>query len=95
MGESVPTIKRIHGRPNMNDKTKEGRLRIAPIYKHMMTILAEAEPDVKRFDEGNITAGRRFGRTLLKYKKLADAIPGGCGCGNRKKLLNKMFPYKK
>ncbi len=28
-------------------------------------------------------------------KKLADAIPGGCGCGNRKKLLNKMFPYKK
>jgi len=28
-------------------------------------------------------------------KKLADAIPGGCGCGQRRDALNKMFPYKK
>ena len=27
-------------------------------------------------------------------KKLADKIPGGCGCGKRKKKLNDMFPYK-
>lgn len=28
-------------------------------------------------------------------KKLADKIPGGCGCNKRKKKLNDMFPYKK
>ena len=27
-------------------------------------------------------------------KKLADAIPGGCGCGKRRDALNKMLPYK-
>lgn len=27
-------------------------------------------------------------------KKLADKIPGGCGCGKRKEALNKLFPYK-
>jgi len=28
-------------------------------------------------------------------KKLADNIPGGCGCNKRKETLNKIFPYKK
>ncbi len=28
-------------------------------------------------------------------KKLADSIPGGCGCGKRRDVLNKIFPYKK
>lgn len=28
-------------------------------------------------------------------KKLADSIPGGCGCGKRRDALNKIFPYKK
>ena len=28
-------------------------------------------------------------------KKLADKIPGGCGCKKRKETLNKIFPYKK
>jgi len=28
-------------------------------------------------------------------KKLADKIPGGCGCGKRKDKLNQMFPYGK
>ena len=28
-------------------------------------------------------------------KKIADAIPGGCGCSKRRDALNKMFPYKK
>ena len=28
-------------------------------------------------------------------KKLADKLPGGCGCNKRKKTLNKIFPYKK
>ena len=28
-------------------------------------------------------------------KKLADKIPGGCGCNKRKETLNKIFPYKK
>ena len=27
-------------------------------------------------------------------KKLADKIPGGCGCNKRKEKLNKLFPYK-
>lgn len=27
-------------------------------------------------------------------KKLADKIPGGCGCNERKNKLNKIFPYK-
>jgi len=28
-------------------------------------------------------------------KKLADKIPGGCGCSKRRDLLNKILPYKK
>ena len=28
-------------------------------------------------------------------KKLADSIPGGCGCGKRRDALNKIFSYKK
>mgnify|MGYP003121701817 FL=1 len=28
-------------------------------------------------------------------KKLADKIPGGCGCSKRKDKLNQMFPYGK
>tara|TARA_R100000935_G_scaffold43561_1_gene66027 strand:- start:38 stop:193 length:156 start_codon:yes stop_codon:yes gene_type:complete len=27
-------------------------------------------------------------------KKLADSIPGGCGCKNRQNILNDYFPYK-
>ena len=27
-------------------------------------------------------------------KKLADKIPGGCGCKKRKEKLNNLFPYK-
>tara|TARA_R110000824_G_scaffold10087_6_gene44798 strand:+ start:1252 stop:1431 length:180 start_codon:yes stop_codon:yes gene_type:complete len=27
-------------------------------------------------------------------KKLADKIPGDCGCKKRKEKLNNMFPYK-
>ena len=26
-------------------------------------------------------------------KKLADLIPGGCGCGKRRDALNKVFSY--
>jgi len=42
-----------------------------------------------------------LGDTIEKFtkatgiKKLADKIPGGCGCGARKEKLNKAFPYKK
>jgi len=28
-------------------------------------------------------------------KKIADKIPGGCGCSKRKEKLNKIFPYGK
>lgn len=40
------------------------------------------------------------GDTIEKFtkatgiKKLADKIPGECGCGKRKESLNKLFPYK-
>jgi hypothetical protein len=27
-------------------------------------------------------------------KRLADKIPGGCGCNRRKEALNKLLPYK-
>ncbi len=32
--------------------------------------------------------------TATGIKKLADKIPGGCGCKARKEKLNQMFPYK-
>jgi hypothetical protein len=41
-----------------------------------------------------------LGDTIEKFtkatgiKKLADKIPGGCGCQKRKQALNKMFPYE-
>ena len=40
-----------------------------------------------------------LGDTIEKFtkatgiKKLADSIPGGCGCEKRKEILNKKFPY--
>ena len=41
-----------------------------------------------------------LGDTIEKFtkatgiKKLADSIPGGCGCNKRKNILNNYFPYK-
>ena len=41
-----------------------------------------------------------LGDTIEKFtkatgiKKLADKIPGGCGCDKRKTALNKLLPYK-
>jgi hypothetical protein len=43
---------------------------------------------------------RGLGDTVEKFtkatgiKKLVDSMPGKCGCGARKKKLNKIFPYK-
>ena len=40
-----------------------------------------------------------LGDTIEKFtkatgiKKLANSIPGGCGCEKRKEILNKKFPY--
>jgi hypothetical protein len=31
--------------------------------------------------------------TATGIKKLADKIPGGCGCDHRKQWFNKNFPY--
>lgn len=28
-------------------------------------------------------------------KRIADKMPGGCGCAERKKTLNNLFPYAK
>ena len=42
---------------------------------------------------------RGLGDSIEKFtkatgiKKLADKIPGGCGCNERKEVLNRMFPY--
>ena len=33
--------------------------------------------------------------TATGIKKIADKIPGGCGCKARKEALNRMFPYGK
>jgi len=49
--------------------------------------------------ESNKSQG--LGDTIEKFttatgiKKLADRIPGGCGCKARKEALNRMFPYGK
>lgn len=48
--------------------------------------------------DNNISQG--LGDSIEKFtkatgiKKLADKIPGGCGCNKRKEILNKIFPYK-
>ena len=48
--------------------------------------------------ESNKSKG--LGDTIEKFtiatgiKKLADKIPGGCGCSKRKAALNSVFPYK-
>ena len=48
----------------------------------------------------NIMKSRGLGDTIEKFttatgiKKLADKIPGGCGCSSRKAKLNEYFPYK-
>tara|TARA_R100000388_G_scaffold30855_1_gene24153 strand:+ start:318 stop:470 length:153 start_codon:yes stop_codon:yes gene_type:complete len=42
---------------------------------------------------------RGLGDSIEKFtratgiKKLADMIPGGCGCDERKQWFNKNFPY--
>ena len=38
---------------------------------------------------------RGLGDTIENFKKLANSIPGGCGCSKRRDALNKVFPYKK
>ena len=49
----------------------------------------------------NKMESKGLGDTIEKFtkatgiKKLADKIPGGCGCNKRKAKLNKMFPYNK
>jgi hypothetical protein len=47
----------------------------------------------------NIMKSRGLGDSIEKFtratgiKKLADKIPGGCGCDERKQWFNKNFPY--
>jgi len=42
-----------------------------------------------------------LGDTIEKFtqatgiKKLANNIPGGCGCKEKKEILNNLFPYNK
>jgi len=42
---------------------------------------------------------RGLGETIEKFttatgiKKIADMIPGGCGCDHRKEWFNENFPY--
>jgi len=49
----------------------------------------------------NIMESKGLGDSIEKFtkatgiKKLADKIPGGCGCKKRKEKLNEIFPYKK
>ena len=47
----------------------------------------------------NIMKSRGFGDTIEKFtkatgiKRVADMIPGGCYCDERKQWFNKKFPY--
>jgi hypothetical protein len=58
--------------------------------------------EVKQLDaDGNVNfmESKGLGDTIEKFtkatgiKKLADKIPGGCGCHKRKNILNHYFPY--
>ena len=48
----------------------------------------------------SIMKDKGLGDTIAKFtkatgiKRLADSIPGGCGCKNRQNILNDYFPYK-
>ena len=49
----------------------------------------------------NKMESKGLGDTVEKFtkatgiKKLAESIPGGCGCQSRKEKLNNLFPYNK
>lgn len=55
---------------------------------------------VKNTKKAKTMESKGLGDSIEKFtkatgiKKLADKIPGGCGCGKRKEALNKLFPYK-
>ncbi len=62
--------------------------------------MREARPqDVGGTVNINIMKSRGLGDSIEKFtratgiKKLADKIPGGCGCDERKQWFNKNFPY--
>ena len=48
----------------------------------------------------SIMKDKGLGDTIARFteatgiKRLADSIPGGCGCKNRQNILNDYFPYK-
>ena len=59
--------------------------------------------EVKQLEEDgivNIMESKGLGDTIAKFtkatgiSKIADKVPGGCGCNRRKQKLNNMFPYK-
>ena len=59
--------------------------------------------EVKQLEEDGIVntmESKGLGDTIEKFtkatgiKKIADKVPGGCGCNKRKQKLNNMFPYK-
>jgi len=58
------------------------------------------EEDGVAVDLVNIMESKGLGDSIEKFtkatgiKKLADKIPGGCGCKKRKEALNTIFPYK-
>jgi len=60
----------------------------------------QLEEDGAAVDFNNME-DRGFGDTIARFtkatgiKKLADKIPGGCGCEARQSALNKMLPYKR
>ena len=47
----------------------------------------------------NIMEDKGLGDTIARFteatgiKKMADMIPGGCGCKKRQNILNDYFPY--
>ena len=49
----------------------------------------------------NKMESKGLGDTIEKFtqatgiKKLADKIPGGCGCNKKRAALNRLFPYNK
>jgi hypothetical protein len=55
--------------------------------------------EIKKLNQKNKMESKGLGDTIEKFttatgiKKIADKIPGGCGCKARKEALNRMFPY--
>lgn len=80
----------------MLDENKESNDRLANVFVEEMGKVGINEGNIEKHSEG-------LGDTIEKVLKIIGITPerfevlpsvGGCGCSERKKFLNKLFPYR-